>query len=155
MFKKLDAYNKKFEQIHEEMFSWYWVKLVIVFWVFFNWIYGVDLGNNLLELALKIFLFIIVNALFGRPREDQQPRNKRNIFVSAYFWINAKINQLNTRLYQWHNLKYILVMVIAIYYTTTRKPAVHPLVDVIINSFILILITMLFLKPHNGQKYKK
>lgn len=154
MTKILKEINRKIEQAHKEVFGWYWLKLFIVYLVFFNCIYDIGMGNRLLELVVKLLVFIFVDALYAKPREQKQPNKKSNKLIQGYHWINDKLNQFNQTMFQLQGLKYVIALVVAVYYTTTKVSTQHKILDVVISSTIVLATTMLFLKPYNNDDPK-
>lgn len=146
--------NRKIEQAHKEVFGWYWLKLFIVYLVFFNCIYDIDMGNRLLELVVKLLVFIFVDALYAKPREQKQPNKKSNKLIQGYHWINDKLNQFNQTMFQLQGLKFVIAIVVAVYFATTKIFMGNRTLDVVIGSMIVIATTMLFLKPYDSDVSK-
>lgn len=155
MTKILKEINRKIEQAHKEVFGWYWLKLFIVYLVFFNCIYDIDMGNRLLELVVKLLVFIFVDALYAKPREQKQPNKKSNKLIQGYHWINDKLNQFNQTMFQLQGLKFVIAIVVAVYFATTKIFMGNRTLDVVIGSMIVIATTMLFLKPYDSDVSKK
>lgn len=154
MTKILKEINRKIEQAHKEVFGWYWLKLFIVYLVFFNCIYDIDMGNRLLELVVKLLVFIFVDALYAKPREQKQPNKKSNKLIQGYHWINDKLNQFNQTMFQLQGLKFVIAIVVAVYFATTKIFMGKRTLDVVIGSMIVIATTMLFLKPYDSDVSK-
>lgn len=154
MTKILKEINRKIEQAHKEVFGWYWLKLFIVYLVFFNCIYDIDMGNRLLELVVKLLVFIFVDALYAKPREQKQPNKKSNKLIQGYHWINDKLNQFNQTMFQLQGLKFVIAIVVAVYFATTKIFMGNRTLDVVIGSMIVIATTMLFLKPYDSDVSK-
>lgn len=154
MTKILKEINRKIEQAHKEVFGWYWLKLFIVYLVFFNCIYDIDMGNRLLELVVKLLVFIFVDALYAKPREQKQPNKKSNKLIQGYHWINDKLNQFNQTMFQLQGLKFVIAIVVAVYFATTKIFMGNRTLDVVIGSMIVIATTMLFLRPYDSDVTK-
>lgn len=154
MTKILKEINRKIEQAHKEVFGWYWLKLFIVYLVFFNCIYDIDMGNRLLELVVKLLVFIFVDALYAKPREQKQPNKKSNKLIQGYHWINDKLNQFNQTMFQLQGLKFVIAIVVAVYFATTKIFMGNRTLDVVIGSMIVIATTMLFIKPYDSDVTK-
>lgn len=154
MIKILKDINRKIEQAYKEVYGWNGLKVFIVYLVFFNWIYDIDMENNILELAVKLLVFIFVDALYAKPREQKQPNKKSNKLIQGYHWINDKLNQFNQMMFQLQGLKFVIAIVVAVYFATTKISTENKTLDVVISSMMVIATTMLFLKPYDSDVSK-
>ena len=76
--------------------------------------------NNSLELAVKMLVFIFVDAFHAKPRGQKQTSRRFNKFTQGYPWINDKLNRFNEALFQLQVLNFVIAIVVAAYCATTK-----------------------------------